>query len=83
MMLQMVSVYDEKAKAYMPVMCFNQIGQARRAFYDAVEDPQTGLSKHPEDYKLYRLGVLDDNTGEITTIIPPEVLASATDVRNQ
>ena len=83
MMLQMVSVYDEKAKAYMPVMCYSQIGQARRAFYDAVEDPSTGLGKHPEDYKLYRLGYIDDNTGVITSIEPAELLASATDVRNQ
>lgn len=81
MIINLFSVYDEKAKAYMPLMSYNTVGQATRAFYDAVDDPQTGLSKHPEDYKLYKLGIIDDNTGEITSVFPPELIASAMDVK--
>lgn len=52
---------------------------ARRSFGDAVNDPQTGVSRHPEDYQLYQVGVFDDNAGTFDKFVSPEFLANAVD----
>lgn len=38
---------------------------AMRMFGDTVQDTNTLLNKHPEDYELYSLGEMDENTGEL------------------
>lgn len=38
---------------------------ALRAFSDALTDQNSQYSKHPADYRLFRIGVYDDGTGEI------------------
>lgn len=38
---------------------------AIRMFGDTVINVDTLLNKHPEDYELYALGEMDENTGEL------------------
>lgn len=65
MKLLLCSVYDSKVSAYAPPFPAKTRGEAIRIFSDAVRDPSTLLSKHPEDYRLFLLGEFDDNSGHI------------------
>lgn len=68
--LQIFSVFDKKAVAYLQPFYYQQKGQAIRAFEDSVNNPETAFNKHPEDFSLYLLGEFDDTTGEITSKKP-------------
>lgn len=72
MKLKAFSVFDVKVDAFMPPFFQPTNGSALRHFADAVNDPQSQLSRHPEDYKLCCVGEFDDATGLIT---PPADLA--------
>lgn len=76
-----VSVYDHKQRAYSsPVVCKNA-ADGVRSFLHGRSDPQSMLSKFPEDYELHSLGEFDSETGRIFPISKPLRLASATDGR--
>ena len=71
------SIYDEKSETYgVPFFMLNN-QMALRAFADLGADPETTIGKHPEDYKLYQIGVFDDSTSKLTHTQPPEYLATA------
>jgi len=40
------------------------VGEALRHFEDEVNNPQSPLYKHPEDYTLFHLGQYDETTGQ-------------------
>ncbi len=73
------SVYDVKAKAYLPPFFFTEIGQATRVFTDAVNDGVHMFSKHPEDYSLFEIGLYDDSTALLEPY-GPELVVSALQV---
>ena len=58
------SLFDVVAKVYGPPMLFVHEGEALRSFEDIVKNSQTLVSKHPADFRLYRLGEFDDVSGE-------------------
>lgn len=78
MLLIVCSVFDIKASAYLQPFFVQNENVARRSFGDAVMNPETGISKHASDYKLYRIATFDDVSGEIVSN-KPEFLANATD----
>jgi len=59
------SFYDQKADAYLPPWFAPTREHAMRTFGDAVNEEDTLLGKHPEDFFLFELGVFDVATGEI------------------
>lgn len=59
------SVYDDKAKAFLPPFFIPEVGVAVRVFGDAVNDPGHQFFHHPADYTLFRLGSFDDGLGKI------------------
>lgn len=63
MNLNVYSVYDLKAKAFLTPFFLPQDAMAVRALIDAVGDPGHQFAKHPEDYQLFRLGSFDDGLG--------------------
>lgn len=63
MKLKAYAIFDIKADVFNVPFFFTTNGQAVRAFQDLAQDPQSTVSKHPEDYKLVRLGSYDDETG--------------------
>lgn len=73
-MLNLYSVFDQKAKAYLAPFAMTNDDVAMRAFADTVNDGESPMAKHPEDYTLIRLGTFDDDTGEITKPELAEVL---------
>ncbi len=65
MMLQIFTIYDEKAHAYLPPFFLPHIGQATRTFSDCINSADHQFGKHPHDYTLFALGHFDDNKAEI------------------
>lgn len=70
MISQVYSVLDTKADAFAPPFFVHRDEVAVRAFRDAVLDPQHPMSRHPEDYKLYRIGTFSDSDARLTPEVP-------------
>jgi hypothetical protein len=50
---------------------------AIRNFEHAVRLPDSILSSHANDFALYKVGVYDDGSGEISPVFPPVHLCDA------
>jgi hypothetical protein len=75
----MFSVYDKVAEQYTPIFLETTDGTALRFIQDQMSK-DIPFSRHPQDFRLDRLGVLDEITGEFdqsskATIIELEQLA--------
>lgn len=67
MILLTFSIYDEKAKAYIPPFFMHRQAQAIRVFTDCLKDENHQFSKNPGDYTLWQIGAFDDDIGQATT----------------
>lgn len=67
MLLHIYSMYDSAAKAYTVPFYAQSDGVAWRLFADKVNDPETVVGKHPEQFTLYLIGHWDDENGSITS----------------
>jgi hypothetical protein len=76
--LEMYSVSDIKGKLYMQPFLARTRGEAIRSFTEAIKDKNTMISKYPEDYNLYKIGLFNQNTG-ILKGIEHESLGKASD----
>lgn len=70
MKLNIYSIYDKAVQAYMRPFFLQADSAAKRAFGDLVVDADHEISKHPEDYALFRIGEFDDGTGELDQCEP-------------
>ena len=79
MRLNVYTIFDSAAGAYMRPFFMQSDGQALRSFTDIATDKDHEIGKHPEDYSLYRIGTYDDNVGRL---VPEdkECLATAEEV---
>lgn len=75
------SIFDDKANCFSFPHFNNTNAQAIRAFGDLVANPKTPVASHPEDYSLYQLGEMDDETGRLTSLPAPALLARATEFK--
>lgn len=83
MNLNIYAVYDRKAEAYMNPFHAPLDGMAIRMFSQSVNDPQTMLSKYPDDFTLYRIGTFDDQTGMYTQEDHHKYLGTATQFKTE
>lgn len=65
MVLNLYSIFDKKAAAYIPPFFMHNDQVALRACANCVADPTHQWHMNPGDYDLYRLGIFDDASGEI------------------
>lgn len=79
MIVKVMSVYDVKAQSYKAPFFAIALGLGSRMFADACVDNEIGFKRHPEDYILYHIGEFDDNQGTFQNIVPPVLVARATD----
>lgn len=82
-MLNVYTVRDAKAEAYMQPFFFMTKWQAIRAFWDLVNDGQSQVSRHPGDFALYHLGSYDDFKGVFANLVTPELLATGQELKGQ
>lgn len=74
---------DSKLAECNPPVCYNTHAAALRAFGDlVVNDKQTAVSLHPEDYALYFVGAIDVNSGCLYPV-EPVLLGIGSDFRNK
>lgn len=68
MKLQMFSIYDTVSKLYArPFFDVNE-ATAKRNLRAAINDPKSGLSENINDYRLYKIGYFDDQTGDFELV---------------
>lgn len=81
MNLHIFAIYDLVAQTYGQPFFLNHAGQALRSFEDLANDPNSNISKHPADYRLFKLGTYNLETGKLTPLDHPELLANAGDFK--
>lgn len=79
MKLHAVSVLDLATESFGRPFFVQHPAQAVRSFQDEVNNPESEIAKHAEDYELHSLGTFDDVTGGFTNSI--ERLARASDLK--
>jgi len=83
MIHKLFSIFDEKAKAYLPPFILHQTAMAIRSFSDACKDPEHRFHLHPEDYCLYQIGIFDDETATISELKKTAIITGLeTDPKN-
>lgn len=74
-------VIDNVAKDVVgPVLYFHHNAPAIRFFTDAVQDPTTPLNKHPEDYYLRQIALLQD---DLSITIDNQIIVTGAEVLEQ
>lgn len=59
------SVYDSKAKAYIPPFVLPNDEMAVRIYSDSCNDPLHAFCKFSSDFTLFRIGSFDDSDGSV------------------
>lgn len=72
------SVFDSKTKSWSaPQMMLNR-GAATRSWTEACNNAELMVSKYPEDFTMFEIGVFEQDTGLISVYPAPESLGVAT-----
>jgi len=75
--LQVFTVYDSKAEAYIQPWYSQTLGTAIRSFEQAVNNEEHDFFKFAADYTLFHLGDFDQSTAEFTALPSPVNLGCA------
>lgn len=78
---QIIAVFDRGIQAYMRPFTTPHRNAALRSFTDEANREDSEICKHPEDYDLYQVGEFDENTGQITGLDRPELIARGQDLK--
>ncbi|QCQ84817.1 nonstructural protein [Blackfly microvirus SF02] len=77
MLSRLYSVYDSKALAYSPPFMAGTDGLAVRMLTELVSDNITNIGRHPSDFRLYCVGMFDDQSGGLAPLAPAEHIVDA------
>ena len=80
---QVFSVYDEKAEAYLPPFMLPKVQMALRTFGDTINNPESQMSRHPEDYQLFHLGQFDNHDASYELFSAPKPLGNGLQFKSQ
>lgn len=75
------SIRDQKAEYFTQPFYSKTHGEAERQFTTWCNDPQTAMHKFPEDFDLYHIGTLDDQTGKIDSLDTPHHIVKAVQIK--
>jgi hypothetical protein len=83
MLVHLVAVFDSATQAYMRPFHCQAVGQAMRSFLDEVNNAskESDLSRHPDDFALFKIGEFDDSSGLISSV-GPVLLCRAKDLKS-
>lgn len=81
--MEIFAIRDTKAEAFNPPFYQRTKAEAERSLQRLVLDPDSNVSKFPEDFDLYHLGTYNDSTGEISPLPSPEHIIKAINVLNR
>jgi hypothetical protein len=74
MKLEIFSIYDAKASAYITPFFLPNEAMALRAIKAAGSDPNHMFGKHGDDYSVYRLGTFDDESADMLLEAQPQFI---------
>lgn len=77
MLLNIYSIYDNKAKAFSSPFYMQNDEVAKRVFHIMANNPESDYYHHPDDFILYHIGAFEDGTAAITQIDPIQNLGVA------
>lgn len=83
MITKLIAVKDRAIDAFMQPFHAQALGQAIRSFADEINNTQSEMAKHPEDYDLYYLGDFDNIKGQFTNLPEPQQIAIGKNVKIQ
>lgn len=75
-----MSVYDVAVSAYLPPFTCRAKGEGIRMFSDVLLNRENPVGRHPRDYVLYQIGVFDDASGMLESLMNPEKVISGTEL---
>jgi len=79
MIKSLFSIQDVKVSVFYPPVVLLNENDARRMLHDVVSNPETIISKHPDDFRLFKVGEFDDNSGVLSSLAQPVFIANAID----
>lgn len=74
------SIRDSKAKRYGPPFAKQTRGEAEREFHTIANHAESSINKYPEDFDLWEVGVIDQETGKIAGLDTPVHMMKAIDM---
>lgn len=77
MILQVMAVFDVKARSYARPFYVAHVDVGVRTFAEAANMPGEQICMHAEDFSLYHLGSWEDETGKFITASQPILICSA------
>lgn len=81
--MKVLTVYDSKAEAFLPPFYMRTTAEALRAFESTCNDPESNMSRYPEDYTLFEIGEWDDNKGQVSMYEAHKSLGLAIEYKKQ
>lgn len=81
MKTKVYSLFDVKAAVYGTPFFMQNDSMATRSFADLVNDKQTMVNRHPEDFTLHGVGQFDDDKGLLEGMTPWIVATAASLVK--
>lgn len=81
MKLEIFSMRDVKAGSFGAPMHFVNRAVAIRSLSEAVKNPESTLSKFPEDYQLFHVGDFDQNSGVVEALDAPNFVINVSDLK--
>jgi hypothetical protein len=79
MKLNIFTIFDVKAHAYITPFYLPTIAMATRTFADCINSDTHQFGKHPSDYILFHVGEFDDNKGKHILLPTLNPLGNGTD----
>lgn len=78
------AIRDVKSEVFAQPWFVQKPAAAVRSFIDLVNGGDDSMvSKHPEDFQLYELGIYNDSTGRITPHELPKLLVAGDSVQKE
>lgn len=85
MKLEILAVWDDKAKAFNRPYFVPKTAMGVRGFIDEVNraDRENILHQHPDDFHLSHIGQWDEETGEFTNFKDQTILVRGRDAKRE
>lgn len=73
----MYTIQDDKMEVHGYLHLCDTDAQAVRQFGDVINDNTSVFSKHPEDYRLFRVGTFNTLTGVVCPVAPVRIIVGS------
>lgn len=75
--MNVYSLFDRKLLQYGQLVLERNDFGVQRGLCDGIRaQPDSLLSKHPEDFDLYQVAEFDDESGVVTALVPPRFVSA-------